>query len=261
MQVLLLTDFSPNAKIMQNYAKNFFGEKQVHFIMLHAMKPCKKSACEGLCTIKRQKDLDLEIQGFKSQLNSNHTVSEVFLKANLVDAVRDFIQKSSIDMILMGGKGKTSDANKQFGKNTFDIVTKIRCPILVVFENSVIKIPGKIVFPLDYTTSVQHNYFETISQMNFWKNIDLSILEVPNKMFNNLLHKKINKQKISKAFKEINHHFKSLKPKDNLGFCENCHDADMIMFMAKNLSINNQIFNQLDSKDLNPHAPLLVLHA
>lgn len=261
MQVLLLTDFSPNAKIVQNYALNFFGEKKVHFILLHAMKPCKTSACEGLCASKRQKDLDQEYRDFKSRLNSNHSVSKVFLKTNLVDAVRDFIQKTSIDMILMGGKGKTSDANKQFGKNTFDIVTKIRCPILVIFENSVIKIPGSIVFPLDYTTSVQNNYFKTISQMNFWQNIDLSILEVPNKMFNNLLIKKINKEKISKAFKEINHHFKTLKPKDNIGFCKNCQDADMIMFMAKNLSISNQIFDQLGSNDLNLRSPLLVLHA
>ena len=58
-----------------------------------------------------------------------------------------------------------------------------------------IKIPTKIVFPLDYSTTVQNNYFKTISQLNFWKNIDLSILEVPNKMFNNLLIKKsINKK-------------------------------------------------------------------
>ena len=261
MQVLLLTDFSPNAKIMQNYAKNFFGEKQVHFIMLHAMKPCKTSACEGLCASKRQKDLNQEFEDFKTQLNPNHSVSKVLLKINLVDAVRDFIQKTSIDMILMGGKGKTSDANKQFGKNTFDIVTKIRCPILVVFKNSFIKIPGTIVFPLDYTTSIQQSYFKTISQMNFWHKIDLSILEVPNEMFKNLLYKKINKQKISKAFKDINFHFKTLKPKDDIGFCKNCQDADMIMFMAKNLSISNQIFDQLDSKDLKPHAPLLVLHA
>lgn len=261
MQVLLLTDFSLNAKIVQNYALNFFGDKTVHFYLVHAIKPCKSSACEGLCAAKRKKDLDKEFQNFKSKLNPKQTASQVLLKANLVGAVRDFIQKSAIDIILMGGKGKTSALDKQFGKNTFDIVTKIRCPILVVFENSVIKIPGKIVFPLDYTTSVQHNYFKTISKLNFWKNIDLSILEVPNKMFNNLLFKKMNQEKISNTFKEINHHFKTLKPKDDIGFCENCHNADMIMFMAKNLSISNQIFNQLDSKDLNPQMPLLVLHA
>lgn len=261
MQVLLLTDFSPNAKIMQHYAVNFFGEKDVHFILFHAMKPCKTSACQSLCAQKRQDSLDQEFKNFKSQLSPKHTVSQVFYKTNLVDAVRNFIQKSSVDMILMGGKGKTSDANKQFGKNTFDIVTKIRCPILVVFENTVIKIPGKIVFPMDYTTSIQQSYFKAISQMNFWSDINLSILEVPNKIFNNLLLKKINKEKISKVFKEINHHFKILKPKDDIGFCENCQNADMIMFMAKNLSVSHQIFEQLDKKNLNPQIPLLVLHA
>ena len=261
MQVLLLTDYSYNAKIMQDYAINFFGDKPVNFILLHAKKPCNTSACEGLCTNKRQKDLDQEHLNFESRLKPNQTISQVFLKTNLVNAVRNFIQKTSIDMILMGGKGKTSDVNKQFGKNTFDIVTKIRCPILVVFENSVIKIPTKILFPLDYTTTVHNNYFKTISQLNFWKNIDLSILEVPNKMFNNLLTKKVNKQKIAKAFKDVNHRFKTLEREDDVEFCKNCHETDMIMFMAKNLSISNQIFDRLDKKEINLQKPLLVLHA
>lgn len=261
MQVLLLTDFSSNAKIMQDYALNFFADEDVHFTLFHAMKPCKTSACEGLCSSKRQKDLGTHFVSLKQKLKPNQSLSHVFVKNNLVDAVRSYIEKNTIDMIFMGGKGKTSDNEKQFGKNTFDIVTKIRCPILVVFENSIIKIPGRIVFPLDYSTSVQQKYFKTVSQLNFWKSIKLSILEVPNKMLNNLLFQKINKQKLSKAFKEIDFQFKSVKPKDDKGICENCLDADIIMFMAKNLSISNQIFHQLDSKNLNQQTPLLVLHA
>jgi hypothetical protein len=164
-------------------------------------------------------------------------------------------------MIVMGGKGKTSDQNKQFGKNTYDIVTKIRCPILVVHENSAIKIPGKIVFPLDYTTSVQSKYFKTVSQLDFWKKMNLSILEVPNRMVNNLLFQKINKQKISSAFKEIKYDFKTMSVKEDNSICEKCLDSDMIMFMAKNLSISNQIFRQLDISPVNHKTPLLVLHA
>lgn len=260
MQVLLLTDFSSNAKIAQEYAINFFGDKSVHFYLLHAMKSCKSASCENICTSKRKQNLDEEFQNFKSQLRNKQTASQVIIKSNLVDAVRDFMQKIKVDMIMMGGKGESSDLNKQFGKNTYDIVTKIRCSILVIFENSVIKIPGRIVFPLDYTTTVHLTYFKSISKLNFWKNINLSILEVPNTLYNNLLFKKTNRQNISNFFKEINHQFKAIKPKDDIGFCKNCHNADMIMFMAKNLNISNQIFEHLDRKDLNPQTPLLVLH-
>jgi hypothetical protein len=260
MQVLLLTDFSPNAKIMQDYALNFFGNKNVHFIMMHALRPCEISKCSGLCSKKREADLEVNYQNLKKRLKSGQTLSKIFINNNLVDAVRNYIEKSHIDMILMGGKGKTSNVNKQFGKNTYDIVTKIRCPILVVFENSVVKIPGKIVFPLDYTISVKKNYFDFVSQLNFWKHIDLSILEVPNKMFNSVLSQKINKQKITKTFKEIDYHFTTLKPFDKIGFCDNCKNADMIMFMAKNLNISNRIFSELGKNKLNPQTPLLVLH-
>ncbi len=261
MQVLLLTDFSDNAKKMQDYALNFFGNEEVHFILFHAIKPCKTSACNGICATHREKNLSKNAKNLQQKLKTNQSLSTVFIKSNLVDAVRNYIEKNKVDMILMGGKGKTSDDNRQFGKNTYDIVTKIKCPILVVFENTVIKIPGRIVFPLDYSTSFQYKYFKTISKLNFWKKIKLSILEVPNRMLNNLLFQKTNKHKISKAFKEIDFQFKPIEIKDNKGICEGCLDADMIMFMAKNLSISNQIFHQLSNKNFNQQAPLLVLHA
>jgi nucleotide-binding universal stress UspA family protein len=261
MQVLLLTDFSANSKKMQDYALNFFGDEVVHFILFHAMKPCKTSACEGLCVNDRENSLDLSFNNLKKQLKPHQTVSKVFVKNNLVDSVRNFIDKSKVHMIVMGGKGKTSDDNKQFGKNTYDIVTKIRCPILVVHKNTSIKIPGNIVFPLDYTTSVQSKYFKTVSQLDFWNKMNLSILEVPNKMVNNLLFQKVNKQKISKAFKEIKLNFKTMSPKEDSSICEKCLDSDMIMFMAKNLTISNQIFSQLDISSSIQKTPLLVLHA
>lgn len=246
---------------MQDYALNFFGKEDVHFVLFHAMKPCYTSACSGICASQREKELTDNTKALEQRLKPNQKLSKVFIKNNLVDAARNYIEKNAVDMIIMGGKGKTSDNNKQFGKNTFDIVTKIKCPILVVFENSVIKIPGRIVFPLDYSTSFQHKYFKTISKLNFWKKINLSILEVPNRMLNNLLFQKTNKHKITKAFKEINYQFKSIESKDNNAICESCLDADMIMFMAKNLSISNQIFDQLNTKNLNQQTPLLVLHA
>lgn len=261
MQVLLLTDFSANAKKMQDYALNFFGDEIVHFTLFHAMKPCVSSSCEGTCALSRQKSLELNSKNLKKKLRPNQTLSSVFVKNYLVDSVRHHIEKTKIDMIVMGGKGKTSDKNRPFGKNTFDIVTKIRCPILVVHEDTLIKIPGNIVFPLDYSTSVQPQYFKTVSQLDFWKSINLSILEVPNRMINNLLFQKINKQKLSKAFKEIKYDFKTMSPKEDKGICEKCLDSDMIMFMAKNLTISNQIFHQMDTNPINQKTPLLVLHA
>jgi hypothetical protein len=261
MQVLLLTDFSANAKKMQEYALNFFGDREVHFTLFHAMKPCRSASCEGNCALDRQTSLDLNFNYLKKNLKPNQSLSKVFIKNYLVDSVRNYIEKTKVDMIVMGGKGRTSDLHRQFGKNTFDIVTKIRCPILVVHENTAIKIPGNIVFPLDYSTSVHSEYFTTVSKLDFWKDINLSILEVPNKMISNVLFQKTNKQKISKAFNNINYNFKSMHAQEDNGICEKCLDADMIMFMAKNLTISNQIFHQLDASTINQKTPLLVLHA
>jgi hypothetical protein len=261
MQVLLLTDFSDNARIMQDYAQNFMGDSPVHFTLLHAKKPCENSErCKGKCNINLQKKLEDEYIKLRSKMHSNQSVSKVFINQNLIDAVRMYIKNSSTDLIFIGGRGQTSDTNRQFGKNTFDIVKKVRCPIMVVFENSVIKIPHKVAFPLDNSNQVQEKYLSTVKKLSFWKNIELSILEVPNKMLSGLFVKNLNKQTFLKAFSGLN--FKIEQPHiSNNKVCYNCIQADLIMFMAKNLNISNQIFDQIDTQTTDRQTPLLVLHA
>ena len=140
------------------------------------------------------------------------------------------------------------------------IVKKVRCPIMVVFENSVIKIPHKVAFPLDNSNQVQAKYLSTVKKLDFWKNIELSILEVPNKMLSGLFLKTLNKQNFFKAFSDLD--FKIEQPHmSNNKVCYNCIQADLIMFMAKNLNISNQIFDQFDTQTTDRQTPLLVLHA
>lgn len=261
MQVLLLTDFSENAKKVQDYALTFMGISPVHFTLLHAKKPCANiQKCKGNCNIKIQQQLEEERRNFQSKLQPQQSVSKVFMNQNLIDAVRMHIKNIPTDLIFIGGKGQTSDANRQFGKNTFDIVKKVRCPIMVVFENSVIKIPHKVAFPLDNSNQVQDKYLSTVKKLTFWKNIELSILEVPNKMLSGLFLKNLNKQTFFKAFSDLD--FKIEQPHmSGNKVCYNCIQADLIMFMAKNLNISNQIFDQIDTHTTDRQTPLLVLHA
>jgi len=260
-KILIPTDFSENAKKVQDYALNFMGDSPVHFTLLHSKKPCANSEkCKGNCNIALQQKLDEEYKMLKSRLHPNQSVSKVFINHNLIDAVRMYINNSSTDLIFIGGKGKTSDTNRQFGKNTLDIVKKVRCPIMVVFKNSAIKIPHKVAFPLDNSNQVQEKYLSTVKKLAFWKNIELSILEVPNKMLSGLFLKNLNKQAFFKAFSGLN--FKIEQPHiNNNKVCYNCIHADLIMFMAKNLNISNQIFHQIDTQTTDRQTPLLVLHA
>ncbi len=261
MQVLLLTDFSENARIVQEYARNFMGESSVHFTLLHSKKPCSNiQKCQGKCNIKIQMQLEEEYQRLKSKLLPQQSVSKVFINQNLIDAVRMHIKNAPTDLIFIGGKGQTSDADRQFGKNTLDIVKKVRCPIMVVFENSVIKIPQKVAFPIDNSNQVQEKYLSTVKKLAFWKNIELSILEVPNKMLSGLFLKKLNKQTFFKAFSGLDYKIEQPLISDNK-VCYNCIQADLIMFMAKNLNISNQIFDQIDTHSTDRQTPLLVLHA
>ena len=257
MQVLLLTDFSDNAKIMQDYAVNFLAESPVHFTLLHSRKP-SHSIYRSNEVIQRE--LDNEYQTLKSKLTDKQSISKVFINQNLVDSVRMYIKNTPTDLIFIGGKGQTSDWDRQFGNNTFDIVKKVRCPIMVVFEKSVIKIPRKVAFPLDNSNQIQEKYLSTVKKLSFWKNIELSILEVPNKMLSGLFLKNLNKQTFFKAFSDLD--FKLEKPHMNGNkVCYNCIQADLIMFMAKNLNISNQIFDQFDTQSTDHTTPLLVLHA
>jgi hypothetical protein len=74
------------------------------------------------------------------------------------------------------------------------------------------------------------------------------------------LLKNFNERTFSKTFSGLE--FRLEKPHMNGNkVCYNCIKADMIMFMAKNLNISNQIFDQLDTETTDRQTPLLVLHA
>lgn len=261
MHVLLLTDFSVNAKKMQDYAINFFADSPTHFTLLHSKKPnSNRDKDPNYKNCNTHQELEKELLILKSKIKPNQTASKVFINQNLVDSVRMFIKNSSTDMIFMGGKGRTSDSSRQFGKNTFDIVKKVRCPIMVIFKNSRIKIPSRVAFPLDNTNQIQDKYLTTLRKLSFWTSIKLSILEVPNNMLKSDLLKNFNEKTFSKAFSDLE--FRLEKPHmNNNKVCYNCIKADMIMFMAKNLNISNQIFDQLDTETTDRQTPLLVLHA
>ena len=49
------------------------------------------------------------------------------------------------------------------GSNTGDLITKVKCPVLIIPENAVFKIPQEIAFPTDYNIFYEPTILKNIS--------------------------------------------------------------------------------------------------
>lgn len=259
MNVLLLTDYSITAHHAHKYALNLFSEKKVNYFLLHSCHQIDDEVKEKNNELKLKKDLKA-----LNQLATNYIkISPICSPKRLIDAIRECMKNYDIDLVVMGANGHSNNLTHQLGKNAKSTATKIKCPVLIVFNNCAIKIPHKVAFPVDYTDRLQESCIKKIKKLPASEQLEIDVFEINQNSSpsfledhsKSILHKGLKKLKTSYV-KDANFNVNTLKTKDN-------HSFDLISFAAKNLSVNHIIFDQLRqlNSTFNNHPPLYILHA
>lgn len=190
-KILIPTDFSKNAWGAISYAIDLFKDEACDFYILNAFD-------EDILTIE---ELTTEAQD-KTHLEHIQEQSEIGLKKisqrisfrdesyehgffyisrgdDLIDAMKDVVEKKDIDLLILGTKGNTDDMNIAFGSNAVRAMEKIRnCPVLAIPPNVIFKAPNEIVFPTSFKTHFKHrelNYLIDIARIT---NAPIRILHV-----------------------------------------------------------------------------------
>ena len=256
MNVILLTDFSSGARHAHKYALNLFANIQVNYFLLHSN--CENSKIR----ISSNKKLEEEICTYRKWGSNNSKLMTVNTSKNLIDAIRNMMETHVIDLVVMGANGDSQNSNNSLGTNTKSTATKIKCPVLIVFQKSIIKSPFSIAFPVDYTDKLKQSCIEKLKTLPNSSNFLVELFEVNTKNLestaittarDNLL--KGLDQLIINCKKENDFNINYLETIDKKEF-------DLISFAAKNLSVYNVIFNQLDKAgyQLMKQPPLYILH-
>lgn len=275
--ILLPTDFSKNSWNAIKYGLEFYKNLPCNFYILHVTLmptyiggeiPIYPTTNILEATVLKQAKIELQklIKKIKKiDANPEHHFYTISKYDFFIDAVKTQIEEKKIDLIIMGTKGATGFNEVVVGTNTGDLITKIKCPVLIIPENSTFIEPKEIAFPTDFHNFYQPVILNNISEFAEIYNSSVRILHIAKK--NEILtgNQLENKHYLHNYFTEEKHSFHKItnnKIEDGVEcFVESRH-IDVIIMIAKNLTFFQRILFKPTVEEISYHTkvPFLVLH-
>ncbi len=275
--ILIPTDFSENSWNAVTYALSFFKKVQCNFYLLH-ISPYEeimdedsfyrsKDTVFGEITYNYKEQMQLLLKRIrKLPLNTKHK----FFTSNeyifFIDTIRKQIEEKNIDFIVMGTKGASGLKEKTIGSNTGDVITKVKCPVMVIPENARYSEVSEVAFPTDYNIYYKNKVLNTITNVLTIHQATLRILHIAKKEQELTNLQKKNKDYLDDYLADdIEHSFHFLS-NSNIEQAIQCfvesRDIDMITMIAKNLNFFQRILFHPTIEKISYHItiPFLVLH-
>jgi nucleotide-binding universal stress UspA family protein len=275
--VLIPTDFSENSHNALRYALDYFADIPVNFYILHV-------------SLKTPHYQDEEPEGFFEEFAENHTIhspgallkeelktcrllaknpNHVFYPLHenilLVEAIRKYVSEKEIHYILMGTKGSSKMNRNEIGSNTSEVITKVKCPVLVIPEHAKFTKIKNVAFPTDYNCMYKNRVIDTIYETLKLQKAALRILNIKSTNHEFTHTQMENKGFLQDFLKETKHSFHFLESKNiEAGIQEfvETWEIDMIAMVAKNLNFIQRLLFRPTVKSISYHTkiPFLVLH-
>ena len=274
--VLIPTDFSENSWRAICYGMSFLKDKECKFYLLHVLAHHQyihgdnmynsALAVKSIATNEHIQMMEALVTRIKNQfLNSKHTIETVFETTFFVDGIRKQIEEHEVDLIIMGTKGATGLKELTVGSNTGDVITKVKCPVLVVPEDANYSTIKEIVFPTDYNIYYKSRIIDTITEVVNSYRATLHVLHVAKKEKELTELQLKNKDYLDDSLEDIKHSFHFLSH-ENIeqavqSFVEN-REIDLITMVAKNLNFFQRILFRPLVEKITYHTkiPFLILH-
>ena len=267
MNVLLLSDFSQVAINATHYAMDLLQDQQVNFYLLNIYDP--EPECVDHCAEAKKATTLATLQERVQKLrqrseNRQHKVTGHYSEDKLVNAARAFVVEHGIDLIVMGAVGRKQRHSTILGKHTFEIMSKIKCNILAVAEDSQYRKPEKLLMPLDYTASFGNKNIRFLNNSGVFKKTNLSIWEITTS--GNIEDERDpEKKEIFKGLKNLKVNFSTLDAPamyDKSIWTEVQGKFDLIVLLGKNIRICDRLLHNKHGlyTSVPNHLPILVLH-
>lgn len=267
MNILLPTDFSENSKNAAAYAMQLFKDIPCNFYLLHVIPISGNQAAVKLTNSSVAEPQFDNMLNYLNEIKINEAHEfKTIIKTNfLIEAVRQQVLEKKIDLILMGTKGETNNDGIVVGKNTSDVMMKVKCPLLAISENAVYKQHKEIIFPTDYKIKYNSKMMEILLNLSSLSKASVKILELFNSEREPSAEQVANRSFLQSSFGNniplLNTFYASKLQDTKKIFSEN-KNADMIVMAAKNLNICRKLLNNHPQQKIPfiNQLPLLILH-
>lgn len=277
--ILIPIDFSLNARNALIYALRLFDNEECTFYLLHAFQldhytkhsltlPDPESPTYEQVKEESEESLEKLIDGIEGETDCSNYHFEIIASYNSVlEAVKQFVEKKDISLIVMGTKGETNASNILFGSNAVNIMEKIQqCPILVVPKDSVFlkETKKEIVVATNFQSS--YKYKEIQSLLSIAQNIKavvriLHILENGKLTPEQEAHKEVLKDYLN-GIEYTFHTLTHTKVADGIQSFIEGRGIEMLALTHKKQNFLNSIFSRSLLKEIGykPQIPVFVMH-
>lgn len=271
--ILIPTDFSANSLNAIRYALDYFANIPVNFYVLHVMENHKGR--EGV--LKQGNSIIFPMADCKRQLDAQIKTCHLLAKSpfqrffplleegRLIETIRQYVGEKEIDYIVMGTKGTSNESQNEIGSNTCEVITKVKCPVLVIPEHAVFKGIKNTGFLTDYNCLYRNKVISTLSETLELQNAALRILH--SRMPNALLTpaQVDNKGFLHYFFRNTKHSFHLVDSKNietDLQDFVDTWDIKLLAIVAKNLNFIQKLLLRPSVKvvDYQTDLPFLVIH-
>ncbi len=275
--ILIPTDFSENSHNAIRYALEYYSDIPVNFYILHVSNQnsnFKEVEQENFSDFNNEMQtvqgaltfLKEEIKTFQLLSKSqDHKFFPLHENLNLVEAIRKQVTEKEIDYILMGTKGNSKINRSEMGSNTCDVITKVKCPILVIPENAKFNGIKNIAFLTDYNCIYRNKVISTLSETLSLHRAPLRVLHIKAQNTGLTASQTDNKGFLHYFFKEIKHSFHFVENKDlEIGIQDfvETWEISLVSIVAKNLNFIQRLLLRpaLKTGSYTANVPFLVLH-
>ncbi len=276
-QILIPTDFSDNAYNATEYAFQLFENQECDFYIIHSyylagfskknmlIPEPDKEQYEKVKESSARNIENLEAKIKAKYNNPKHDIVFISAFGNLLEVLKENVEKYSIDLVIMGTRGKSEESDIAYGRNSVVVMEKIRsCPVMAIPANVLITEPKEIVFAASYKWEYREKEMRVF--VDFCKEINASVKVLHVGKDENLSEKqKINKRRLEEFLAPLNFSFhwneKEEVREALLKFIET-KNSDMIVFVNRKHWFFGGVFSNPLVKNLGIHStvPILALH-
>ncbi|HLS30964.1 MAG TPA: universal stress protein [Flavobacteriaceae bacterium] len=273
--ILIPTDFSINARNALQYALSYFGDIAVNFYILHVDNAdiSKIKSEDGfLLTLDKDKQtstkklLQKEVDFCKkSSENPTHNFVPLFSDQSLVEAVRECISKKEIEYIVMGTRGASKTLDNKIGSFTYEIISKVKCPTIIVPSQAIYYNFKNIALLTDYNNWDKNKMFVNLYETLIFKKVNLQILQIHNKHHGWTHLQADTKDFLIDLLRRVDYKLYSLTNEDidlNIQYYITKLDIDMVALVGRNINFVQQLLFQPKPEDITYRlkVPFLILH-
>ncbi len=275
-RILIPTDFSENALNATSFALQFFEKEPITFHFLHIegrmqMRNERDVYSAGVTILPQaSKEAKTQMKMWMSRIrmlcsNPRHFFVETVIQATFIDGIREFVSKQQIEFIVMGTKGASGLKEKTIGGRTCAVITRVKCPILVIPENARFKTPLTLGFPTDFNMAYEPRIMSTLLRVCGMHGSSIKVLRVAQTQIPLDHSQHLNRELLKEQLNEIPHSFHLIENprlEEALQLFVSSMRIDMVAMIAKNLNFFQRILfkPQLARISYHLHIPFLVLH-